>query len=424
MVYRGRLDDRPALLSVKNTSISLAFEAEWVAAWDFGGRLYSLWKHGHTYRRGLNGRVLHKWHESDAATEHPEPADPRVDPERLNPYDARRRVSMEGGAVDAIVQETADAAARLQRAFARNIATWTNAASCPPDPNILTIVERCARFDAQAARVDAARFAEVYSPVGILPPDQYLSTVLQATDGCSFGTCTFCDLYHGAYRVKSSEQFRRHAEAVREYLGDSASLRGRSFFLGSANALAVPMERLVEFFVAIPGLFDTRPRPVHAFVDGFTGLRKTAADYAELRSKGLGRVYVGLESGHDPLLAFVRKPASREQAVETVRTIKAGGAPVGVIVMIGLGGHAFAAGHVRDTTAAVSEMGLGPTDLLFFSDLVEVPGTEYPQAAAARNLHPLSLDERLAQMEAIRAGLVFEGPPPQVARYDVREFVY
>jgi Radical SAM superfamily len=424
MVYRGAISSRPAMLSVKNTSISLAFEAEWVAAWDFGGRLYSLWKRGHTYRRGLNGRVLHKWHDSGAGAESAAFGDDGVEPERLNPYDARRRVSMEGEAVDSIVQETADAAAGLRRALASDLHTWASAAGSQPGANILAIVERCERFDAQAARLDAARFAEVYRPVGILPPDQYLSTVLQATEGCSFGTCTFCDLYHGEYRVKSAEQFRRHAEAVRDYLGDSASMRGRSFFLGSANALAVPMERLVEFLDAIPELFGARPRPVHAFVDGFTGLRKTAGDYAELRSKGLGRVYVGLESGHDPLLSFVQKPATREQAVETVRTIKAGGAPVGVIVIIGLGGHEFAAGHVRDTIAAVSEMRLGPTDLLFFSDLVEAPGTEYPQAAAARNLHPLSLDERLAQMEAIRKGLVFEGRPPQVARYDVREFVY
>jgi len=135
-------------------------------------------------------------------------------------------------------------------------------------------------------------------------------------------------------------------------------------------------------------------------------------------------VYVGLESGHDPLLAFVRKPASRNQAVDTVRTIKDGGVSVGVIVMIGLGGQRFAAGHVSDTIAAVNDMRLGPDDLLFFSDLVEVPGTAYPQLAAAEGVRPLSLDERLEQLRAIREGLVFEGKPPQFARYDVREFVY
>ena len=65
MIFHGSLGQRPAMLSVKDTSISLAFEAQWVAAWDLGGRLYSLWKGGHTYRRGLSGRLLHKPSGSD-----------------------------------------------------------------------------------------------------------------------------------------------------------------------------------------------------------------------------------------------------------------------------------------------------------------------------------------------------------------------
>lgn len=403
MIFRGSLGQRPATLSVKDTSISLAFEAEWVGAWDFGGRLYSLWKGGETYRRGLSGRLLHK-------------------PPRSS--DARQRVPLEGAAADKVLDETAGQAALLSRSLERDARGWALADGRHPSAEVAAIVGRCAKFDAAAAREDAARFAEVYSPIGILPPDQYLSTVLQASDGCSFGTCTFCDLYHGGYRVKEGDEFRRHVEAVRGYLGDSAALRGRSFFLGSANALAVPMGRLLEFFDALPGPFGGGPRPVHAFVDGFTGARKSAADYAELRRRGLGRVYVGLESGHDPLLAFVRKPASREQAVETVRAIKAGGAQVGVIVMVGLGGRAFAEGHARDTVAAVNEMALGAGDLVFFSELIEIPGTAYPWTAAAADIEPLPLQERLAQAEAIRAGLRFEGPAPQMAKYDVREFIY
>jgi radical SAM superfamily enzyme YgiQ (UPF0313 family) len=410
MVFRGRLDNRPTLLSVKDTSVSLAVGNEWIAAWDLGGRLYSLWKHGHTYRRGLNGRVLHKWRDEGSS--------------ERNPYDARRRVHVEGEEADALVQETADVLRGLNAALARDPSGWADADGGNPAASVMAVFERCSRFDAATAREDATRFTQVFSPVGILPPDQYLSIVLQATEGCSFGTCTFCDLYHDRYRVKSAGEFSRHVETVREYLGASVHLRGRSVFLGAANALAVPMPRIVEFFDAIASVFDAPRRPIHAFVDGFTGLRKTAREYADLRLRGLRRVYVGLESGHDPLLAFVRKPATCDQAVEAVRTIKAGGVSVGVIVMVGLGGRRFAAGHVTDTTAAVNDLRLGPDDLLFFSDLVEVPGTDYPQRAVADEVQPLSLDERLDQLAAIRAGLVFEGPPPHFARYDIREFVY
>jgi hypothetical protein len=414
MVYRGQLYGRTTLLSVKDTSVSLAIGSDWVAAWDLGGRLYSVWKSGHTFRRGLNGRVLHKWKREADGT----------GATVLNPYDARERANIEIAEAAPLVQEAADALRGVLEAMAHDLRSWSNADGCHPGARVVELCERCARFDAAAAFDDATRFRSVFAPVGILPPDQYLSIVLQATEGCSFGGCTFCDLFHEQYKVKTVEMFAQHAESVRDYLGDSARLRGRSIFLGAANALAVPMERLVEFMRTAARVFGPASRPVNAFVDGFTGLRKEAGDYAVLREHGLRRVYVGLESGHDPLLAFVRKPATRDQAIATVRAIKAGGVSVGVIVMIGLGGRRFAAAHAADTMTALDEMALGAGDLLFFSDLVEVPGTAYPQLAEAEDLGPMTLDERIAQIAEIRAGLSFAGAPPQIARYDVREFVY
>jgi len=410
MVYRGRLRTGATVVSIKDTSLSAAVGTDWVAAWDLGGRLYSLWRRPHTYRRGLNGRVLHKWR--DEAADAP------------GPYDARQRVSIEGPEADAVVDETAERLRDVLSAIVADPRAWRAEDGRSPDGAAIAHLARAARFDADAARDDAARFARVYDPIGILPPDHYLSTVLQATSGCSFGTCTFCDLYHGAYRVRTPEEFDRHVAAVRDYLGDSMRLRGRAVFLGAANALAVPMPALSRAFEIVSARFDGAPPPVHTFADGFTGARKSPADFARLRELGLRRVYVGLESGHDPLLAFVRKPATSRETVEAVRSMKAGGLSVGVIVMVGLGGRRFGAGHVTDTIAALDLMALGDGDLVYFSDLVEVPGTAYPRIAAEEDLEALTLVERLAQASRIRTGLTPAGPPPRFARYDVREFVY
>jgi hypothetical protein len=428
MVFRGQLDGRTTLASVKGTSVSLAVGSHWIAAWDLGGRLYSMWKHGHTFRRGLNGRVLHKWTDlrgagldSRGASLDSRGASLRACDHDLSPYDARLRVHIEGADAHALAEESAGVLRRAVASMLEQPSSWTDHAGRHPGTGAIAVFERCAGFDARAAADDAARFGTVFAPVGILPPDQYLSIVVQATEGCSFGTCTFCDLYHQRYRVKSAEEFAEHVRAVRDYLGDSAILRNRSVFLGAANALAVPMARLLAFFETVNEGFG---RPIHAFVDGFTGLHKSSGDYAVLRGIGLRRVYVGLESGHDPLLAFVRKPATRGQAVETVRALKAGGVSVGIIVMAGLGGRRFSAGHVTDTVRTVNEMALDAGDLLYFSDLVEVPGTAYPQLAASEDVRPLPLEERLAQVAAIRTGLRFPAAPPRAARYDVREFVY
>jgi hypothetical protein len=69
-------------------------------------------------------------------------------------------------------------------------------------------------------------------------------------------------------------------------------------------------------------------------------------------------------------------------------------------------------------------MGLGEGDLLYFSDLVEVPSTSYPVLAEEARVRPLTREERLQQQARIRAGLRFTAAPPQFATYDIREFTY
>ena len=403
---RGTAGGVPFTASVRFESVTVGLEgpgtSRTVAACDRAGRLYSFWRDGHTYRRGLGGRVLHKW--QDEAGRHWDWPDP--------------------AGADAVVNGAAAAFERVHDAVKTTRCRWT------PEPEHMRRIETWAallmgaRFTAQAARADAERFARVYFPVGILPPDQYLSLVVQATRGCSFTACTFCDLYHEPYHVRSAFEFDQHVEQVRAYIGTSMRLRRRSIFLGAANALAVPIGRLYNLFDVLERQLDAKRRGVYAFVDGFTGRLKTEGDYRGLAKRGLRRVYVGLESGHDPLLRFVHKPGDRDAAVATVRAVKAAGLQAGVIVMIGLGGDRFAEGHVADTVAAVNAMGLGAGDLLYFSDLVEIPGTTYPRHAAADGIRSLTPAERLAQRRAIRAGLTFSAVPPKIATYDIREFVY
>ena len=109
---------------------------------------------------------------------------------------------------------------------------------------------------------------------------------------------------------------------------------------------------------------------------------------------------------------------------QTVRAIKSAGVQVGVIVMIGLGGARFADGHERDTAAVINAMGLGEGDLVYFSDLVDVPSASYPAMVTDAQIRPLTGGERRQQQDRIRAGLRFAAAPPQFAAYDIREFTY
>ncbi len=402
MVLHALSGTTPYIISLKPHSIAVSVDGTRVVAWDRGGRLYSVYDDGVTWRRGLSGQLI----------------------EKRRAGEERERVLLAGDAAGRVVDSAADVARTTLERMRGSSWRWTSPVDQVVAQEARALLALASRFDGAAARADADRFGLVFGRIGILPPDQYLSLVVQATEGCSFNTCTFCDLYHEGYRVKTPEEFRQHVAGVLGYLGASASLRSRGIFLGAANALAVPMARLLPIFETLLDELDAARRGVFAFVDGFTGGRKTSAEYRLLSHLGLRRVYIGLESGHDPLLAFVRKPGTAADAIGTVRAVKAAGVQVGVIVMTGLGGERFAEGHERETAAAINAMELGEGDLLYFSDLVEVPSTSYPVMAADARIRPLTREERRQQLARIRAGLRFAAAPPQFATYDIREFTY
>jgi hypothetical protein len=392
-------------LNVQPGSLTAAFDEQTVLAYDRAGRLWSAFFFGCTFRRGLDGGVLGKW------TEHGQ----------------RERRRLGRSEASLVVERSA----ALMSGLAGGVMF-----DAPPRAvqEIETLLHRAMRFTAPVARADAEHFLRIYRPLGILPPDQYLALVLQMTEGCSFNTCTFCTFYRDRpFRIKSPDEFRAHILAVRDYLGDSLMLR-RGIFLADANALVIPQHQLVpllqvlrEELVELKSLRGFQPDtalPLFAFLDGFSGSKKTADDYAELAAHGLVRINIGLESGHDPLLSWLHKPGRAADAVEAARAIKASGVKVCVIVLLGAGGTRFAEGHVRDTIDVVNVMALGAGDLIYFSDFVSLPGQPYGQIAERDDVEPLTVDQMHAQRREIESGLKFTSALPKLATYDIREFVY
>jgi hypothetical protein len=416
MIVRARARDEGVVtLNLQPGSVTVAFNEQTVLAYDRMGRLWSAFCHGYTFRRGLDGGVLGKWTQ----------------------FGQRHRQRLWRSEAALVVNRSAE--------LMRSLSDAVFDASPDVLQELEALIERSGRFTAQHAHADAERFLQIYKPIGILPPDQYQALVLQLTEGCSFNTCTFCTFYRDrAFRIKSPDEFRAHIAAVRYYLGEALWLR-RGIFLADANALVVPHRQLVTLLdVLRDEIAYPYPRPssriergghtplppwgeghsLFAFLDGFSGRKKSADDYAELASFGLARVYLGLESGHDPLLQWLHKPGHAADAIESARAIKAGGVNVCVIVLLGAGGGKFAEGHVCDTIEVINAMQLGEGDLLYFSEFVAAPGQPYGQIAERDSVWPLSVEQMRAQRLAIEAGLAFPGLRPRFATYNIREFVY
>jgi Radical SAM superfamily len=388
-------DGRPATLLVGEASTVLSIDDVLVSSWDLAGRPYALVRDTGTYRRGLDGRLLCK---HEATAEGPRQRRRLSAAEGEPVVDAARREAE--AALEAVIprEDMAEAVRRLRRVVAQ---------------------------DAGALRDDAARFVTASGPVGILPPDQYLSLVVRVTEGCSWNACAFCRLYRDVpFRWKRLDELLAHVAALREFFGPSIALR-RGIFLGDANALCLAHDRLFPLVEAVAAAFPGAP--LSSFLDAWTGRRRTAAEWRDYARLGLKRVYVGLETGDPGLLAWLEKAGSPRDVVDLVGALHEAGIGAGVIVLLGAGGERFAESHASRTTEALTAMRLGPGDLVYFSEYVDDPGLGYGRLAGETpDLQPLPPARNDELRREILASLRPADParPPRAAPYDVREFVY
>ncbi len=312
------------------------------------------------------------------------------------------------------------------RTAAERLAETLEAAAGAPDrelsPEARLRLEEIRRWTIGALLAERRRFDAAYRPVAILPPDQYLSVVLQATFGCTWNRCTFCSFYQGQpFAARSESDFAAHVTAVRELLGRAAALR-KSIFLADGNALVLANARILPFLEIASEAFPGRA--FHGFVDVTTGERKSPDDWRVLRQMGLDRVHVGIETGHDPLLRWMEKPGGAGASAELVKGLKAAGLRVGAIFMVGAGGDRFARDHVADTLALAARLPLGEGDIVYLSPFVEHPGSEYARRAARDGTAPLDSAALEAQRTTLRDGIRRALPNARVALYDLREFLY
>ncbi|MFU8818646.1 MAG: radical SAM protein, partial [Desulfurivibrio sp.] len=129
----------------------------------------------------------------------------------------------------------------------------------------------------------------------IRPPSEADSIIMQVTVGCSHNRCTFCATYKG-------ERFRLKDEATIQadlVFAARHCRRQTRIFLADGDVLALPQFRLSKLLREIRERLPWVKR-VRLYANAKAIRHKTADQLRELAELGLDRVYMGLESGHDP----------------------------------------------------------------------------------------------------------------------------
>lgn len=185
----------------------------------------------------------------------------------------------------------------------------------------------------------------------IRPPSEANSIILQVTVGCSHNKCTFCGAYKGTlFRIKDAATIDADLEFGARYCTTQ-----KRVFLADGDVLIMPMGHLCEILSKIRKKLPWVNR-VNLYGNAKSILRKTAADLKKLKNLGLDRVYMGLESGHNPTLARINKGASAAQMVQAAGLVRDANLFLSVTVLLGIAGVENSQAHAIDTGKVLTAM--------------------------------------------------------------------
>jgi hypothetical protein len=228
----------------------------------------------------------------------------------------------------------------------------------------------------------------------IRPPSEAQSLLLRVTRNCSWNYCEFCHIYKGErFSPRTVEEVKKDIDTIQAMAAEiralswnrglggevTASLassilnrphlfpegyrsvilwlhRGaKNVFLQDANNLILRTKDLVEMLTYLKKAFPTIER-ITTYSRAKTVSRKSAAELRALHDAGLSRIHMGLESGHDPLLEFVKKGVTARDHINAGRKIKEAGISLSEYIMPGLGGKTMWREHALETARVLSQI--------------------------------------------------------------------
>ncbi len=184
------------------------------------------------------------------------------------------------------------------------------------------------------------------------PPSEADAYILQATIGCSWNACTYCDMYRlKPFRVRALDETLADVERARERLG----ARVEKVFVADGDALVLDLAQWEAILEACRAAFP-RLRRVSAYATARNLLEKSPDELARLREGGLRLLYIGPESGDDVTLKRIAKGATFADHVAAAERARQAGIALSAIFLLGAGGVERSAEHAAASARLATEM--------------------------------------------------------------------
>lgn len=288
-------------------------------------------------------------------------------------------------------------------------------------------------------RENVEQISKLSFAVGVYrPPSEggSASLLLRITENCPWNKCTFCEMYKGypfIYRTiedikadidtvrvmadeirevsgKIDQEGRVNREVLRALLGIDPYLNenhcfstvfnwlyygGKTAFLQDANSMIM---RPLEFIEVLQHLRRTLPslNRVTSYTRSKTLAQRKLEELAAIRSAGLDRIHVGLETGDDEILKIVRKGVTSAEQIEGGKKAMAAGFQLSEYWMPDLGGRERWRQHAENTAHVLNEIN---PNYIRSRPFVPRQGTEIFEEYEQGRLHISSPHERLEELQ-------------------------
>jgi biotin synthase-like enzyme len=167
---------------------------------------------------------------------------------------------------------------------------------------------------------------------------------------------------------------KRPVQEVKQDIDTAKACTGGSVetvFIADSDSLVIKTEEMCQILGHLHGTFPSLTR-VTSYARALTLKRKSIESLRKIRSAGLTRVHIGLETGSAHLLGRIKKGAGPRTMIRGCTKAAEAGFEVSLYVLVGIGGEARWQEHAVETAKVVNEIN---PDFIRVRTLVPVPGT-------------------------------------------------
>lgn len=233
------------------------------------------------------------------------------------------------------------------------------------------------------------------------PPSEADSLILQATIGCSYNECSFCEMYRDKkFRVRSLDELQPEIDYAQQQ-----APWVRKVFLADGDALVAKASFLGEVCDRLNAAFP-KLRRISCYASPQALQIRSVEQMRDLKERGLTQYYVGIESGDDQTLRELIKGVSADEWAECCAKASEAGVKLSAMILLGAAGPERWREHAEASAALINRIQPRFLSTLIMSPRPGTPLWEDWQQGRWRESAPSALTR---EMRVFLEGLELDG---------------